>query len=320
MKVHEPRGENALTLILDVTLEAPRASVWRCWTESALLREWHCPKPWRVEAADLDPRPGGRFHTVFAGPAGERHDNKGMFLSVEPQSKLVFTDAYTEGFIPAPAHFMTGFVELSDAGAGKTRMIWGARHPTEESAKTHLDMGFREGWKAAAQQLEETARKLRGGAVAGLEKKARACLWFERSGLEAAKFYVSLLPDSFIEATFQNGAPDEPMIVEFTLAGAPFMILNGGPAFKLTPAASISVLTKTQEETDRLWNALIAGGGRESRCGWLEDRYGVSWQIVPEALPRLLNAADPAAVKRVAAAMMTMVKLDIAALEAAHQG
>jgi predicted 3-demethylubiquinone-9 3-methyltransferase (glyoxalase superfamily) len=110
------------------------------------------------------------------------------------------------------------------------------------------------------------------------------------------------------------------MIVEFTLAGAPFMILNGGPTYKLTPAASISVLTKTQEETDQLWNALLAGGGREQRCGWLVDRYGVSWQIVPEALPRLLNSGDPLAAQRVVAAMMKMVKLDIAALEAAHVG
>jgi uncharacterized protein YndB with AHSA1/START domain len=160
MKLHDPKGEDAKTLILDVTLEASRDKVWRCWTEAALLKEWFCPKPWRVESADLDARPGGRFNTIFAGPAGERHDNKGMFLAVERPSRLIFTDAYTEGFIPAPAHFMTGFVELSDDGAGGTRMIWGARHPTEESAKSHLDMGFRDGWKAAAQQLEETARKI----------------------------------------------------------------------------------------------------------------------------------------------------------------
>jgi predicted 3-demethylubiquinone-9 3-methyltransferase (glyoxalase superfamily) len=241
-----------------------------------------------------------------------------MFLAVETLSRLVFTDAYREGFMPAEKHFMTGVVELSDEGAEKTRMVWGARHKNREDLKQHLEMGFVEGWQAAARQLEETACGLSGGAVAGLARKTRTCLWFEKSGVEAAQFYVSLLPDSAIEATFQNGAPGEPMIVEFTLAGAPFMIMNGGGAYKLSPAASISVLTTTQAETDRLWGALLADGGRASRCGWLEDRYGVSWQIVPEALPRLLNSDDPAAAKRVAAAMMTMVKLDIAALEAAH--
>ncbi len=160
MKVHVSTSEDALTLILDVTLDAPRESVWRCWTEAALLKQWHCPAPWRVEAADLDPRPGGRFNTVFAGPAGERHDNKGMFLAVEPMSRLIFTDGHTEGYIPAPSHFMTGFVEFSDDGAGKTRMVWGARHTNEGDVKAHLEMGFREGWKAAAQQLEETARRV----------------------------------------------------------------------------------------------------------------------------------------------------------------
>lgn len=160
MNVHDPRGENATTLVLDVTLDAAREKIWRCWTQNALLKQWYCPKPWRVDSADLDLRAGGRFNTVFVGPEGERHDNKGIFLAVEPKSRLVFTDAYTEGFIPAPRHFMTGFVEFSDDGPGKTRMVWGARHPDEEGAKAHLDMGFRDGWKAAAQQLEETAQHL----------------------------------------------------------------------------------------------------------------------------------------------------------------
>ena len=160
MKIHDPKGENALTLSLDVTLGAPRNAIWRCWIESALIKEWYCPRPWRVAEADLDVRPGGRFNTVFAGPAGERHDNKGMFLAGEPKMRLVFTDGYTEGYVPAPKHFMTGFVELSDEGAGMTRMVWGARHTGEEDAKRHLEMGFREGWEGAAQQLEETAQRL----------------------------------------------------------------------------------------------------------------------------------------------------------------
>lgn len=107
------------------------------------------------------------------------------------------------------------------------------------------------------------------------------------------------------------------MVVEFTLHGAPMMILTAGPHYKLTPAASISVLTKDQAETNRLWSALTADGGAESRCGWLTDRFGVSWQIVPEALPRLLGHPDRQAAARAQAAMMTMTKIDIAALESA---
>ena len=105
--------------------------------------------------------------------------------------------------------------------------------------------------------------------------------------------------------------------MKFMLAGAPYMILNGGPMFKHTPAASISVLTKDQEETDRLWNALVADGGKESMCAWCIDRFGVSWQIIPERLPQLLQADDKAAAGRAREAMMKMQKIDIATLEAA---
>jgi predicted 3-demethylubiquinone-9 3-methyltransferase (glyoxalase superfamily) len=150
--------------------------------------------------------------------------------------------------------------------------------------------------------------------------KVRTCLWFEERGLEAAEFYVSLLPWSAIDAVYSHGNPNDPMVVEFTLHGSPMMILTGGPHYKLSPAASISVLTKDQDETDQLWSSLIANGGVESRCGWLTDRWGVSWQIVPEALPRLLGAPDREAVGRAHAAMRDMMKIDIAALEAAFRG
>jgi predicted 3-demethylubiquinone-9 3-methyltransferase (glyoxalase superfamily)/uncharacterized protein YbaA (DUF1428 family) len=152
---------------------------------------------------------------------------------------------------------------------------------------------------------------------AGQKPKTRTCLWFDGQGEEAANFYVSLLPGSFIE-TVSRPNPDRPaLVVEFTLAGAPYMTLNGGPQYQHSPAASISVLTKDQEETDRLWSALIADGGSEGQCAWLKDRYGVSWQIVPEALPRMIASDDKPAAQRAMAAMLKMSKIDIAALEAA---
>lgn len=150
--------------------------------------------------------------------------------------------------------------------------------------------------------------------------KVRTCLWFDNQGEEAAKFYVSLLPDSRIE-TVSRPNPDRPaLVVEFTLAGTPYMTLNGGPHYEMTPAASISVLTQNQEETDRLWTALTADGGAESMCGWLTDRYGVSWQIIPETLSRLMMSSDKVAAQRVQKAMMEMRKIDVAALEAAFRG
>ena len=145
--------------------------------------------------------------------------------------------------------------------------------------------------------------------------KVRTCLWFEKDGLSAARFYAGLIPNSALETDPADGA--EPMMVAFSLGGVPYQILNGGPHHRLTPAVSIAVTTRDQPETDRLWDALAANGGEPGRCGWLTDRWGVSWQIVPEALPRLLGAPDRAAAGRAQAAMMQMGKIDIAALEAA---
>lgn len=149
--------------------------------------------------------------------------------------------------------------------------------------------------------------------------KVRTCLWFDHGGEEAAHHYVRLLPDSHVD-DITHGSDGKPLVVNFTLAGVPYQILNGGPHFKLSEAVSISVSTRDQAETDRLWDALIADGGAESQCGWLKDRFGLSWQIVPEAMIRFLNDPDRAAADRAMQAMLTMRKLDIAALEKAFRG
>lgn len=150
-----------------------------------------------------------------------------------------------------------------------------------------------------------------------LKNKVRTCLWFETGGLAAATYYVGLIPGSRIETVLRHGRPeDDPMVVEFSLAGTPLMILTAGDHYKLSPAASMSVLTDDQAETDDLWEALTEGG-EELQCAWLTDRYGVSWQIVPRRLPELLADPDPARAARAMEAMMRMKKIDIAALEAA---
>ena len=139
------------------------------------------------------------------------------------------------------------------------------------------------------------------------------CLWFDGTAEAAARLYTSLIPRSEITSS-------SPIMVTFTLDGVPFQGLNGGPKFPPTEAASIVIRTQDQAETDRLWSALIADGGAESRCAWLKDRFGVSWQIVPAALPKLLGAPDRAAADRAMRAMLSMSKIDIAALEAAFNG
>ena len=153
------------------------------------------------------------------------------------------------------------------------------------------------------------------------DSPVRTCLWMEKDGLAAASFYTSLIPGSALEGTagFQGGEV-QALIVNFHLAGTPYMILNGGPHFTLSPAASISVLTGDQAETDRLWNALTADGGQESQCGWLIDRWGLSWQITPRAVMEMNFSSDPVASERARQAMYQMKKLDIATMRAAFEG
>jgi predicted 3-demethylubiquinone-9 3-methyltransferase (glyoxalase superfamily) len=156
--------------------------------------------------------------------------------------------------------------------------------------------------------------------------KISPCLWFDGEAEEAAKFYVSLLPDSRIEKVQKNsvdspaGKAGTALVVEFTLAGQRFMALNGGTRFEYTHAISFKIDCVDQAEVDRLWDALSANGGQVERCGWLRDRYGVSWQIVPTALVQYLGGPDRAGAKRAMAAMMQMVKFDIAGLKKAYEG
>ena len=150
--------------------------------------------------------------------------------------------------------------------------------------------------------------------------KARTCLFLKSDAEAAASFYTSLLPDSRIDNIVRPDPKGPALVVEFTLAGAPFMTMNGNSAETSTHTFSISVLTEDQAETDELWEALCAGGGEPGQCGWLRDRFGVHWQIVPKALPRLMSTGDPAAGARVQAALMPMGKIDIAGLEAAAAG
>jgi len=144
-------------------------------------------------------------------------------------------------------------------------------------------------------------------------QKITPCLWFDGKAEEAAAFYASVFPDSAVTKV-TPGPTGAALVVEFRLAGVRFLALNGGPQFSFTEAISLSVDCRTQAEVDELWEKLSAGGSG-GRCGWLKDRYGVSWQIVPSVLPELLS--DPATAGRVMPVLMGMTKLDIAALQAA---
>jgi predicted 3-demethylubiquinone-9 3-methyltransferase (glyoxalase superfamily) len=147
----------------------------------------------------------------------------------------------------------------------------------------------------------------------------QTCLWFDDQAQEAAECYVSLLPDSRILQSFPRRGAEGTFLVHLSLLGQRYTFLNGGPHYRLTPAASIEVHLDTQAEVDLLWHALLQGGAAQ-RCGWLTDRFGVSWQIIPRSLIRLMQTEDDAMAQRVTAAMMGMVKLDGPVLEAAARG
>ncbi|MDX2162335.1 MAG: VOC family protein [bacterium] len=155
--------------------------------------------------------------------------------------------------------------------------------------------------------------------------KITPCLWFDTEGEAAMRLYISLFPNSQVLDTSYYGAEAGEragtlLTATFTLAGQQYRVLNGGPQFKLNEAISLSVDCADQEEVDYYWSRLTADGGEESMCGWLKDKYGLSWQIVPSALGRLMSDPDPAKAGRVMQALMPMRKIDIATLERAHAG
>ena len=156
--------------------------------------------------------------------------------------------------------------------------------------------------------------------------KNTICLWYEKDAEAAARFYAATFPDSAVTAVFRapsdypSGKEGDVLTVEFTVCGIPCMGLNGGTTFRQTEAFSFQIATEDQAETDRYWNAIVNNGGQESECGWCKDRWGVSWQITPRVLTEGVTDADPAVAKRVFAAMMTMRKIDVAAIEAARRG
>jgi len=156
--------------------------------------------------------------------------------------------------------------------------------------------------------------------------KNTICLWYDGTAQDAAQFYAQTFPDSAVIAVhhapgdYPAGKQGDVITVEFTVMGLPCLGLNGGAGITHNEAFSFQVATDDQAETDRLWNAIVTNGGQESVCGWCKDKWGVSWQITPRVLTAAIIDPDPAAAKRAFDAMMTMTKIDIAAIEAALAG
>jgi predicted 3-demethylubiquinone-9 3-methyltransferase (glyoxalase superfamily) len=155
--------------------------------------------------------------------------------------------------------------------------------------------------------------------------QATLCLWYDHDAEEAARFYAETFPDSRLGAVhrapsdYPGGKEGQALVVEFTVAGVACVGLNGGPAFKHSPAFSFQIATEDQAETDRYWNAIVGHGGQESQCGWCQDKWGISWQITPRVLTEAM-AKGGAVAKRAFEAMFPMKKIDVAVIEAAVRG
>jgi uncharacterized protein YndB with AHSA1/START domain len=148
-------------LTLSRLIAAPRAIVWRCWTEPELLKQWFTPRPWTTPVVELDLRAGGAINMLFRGPEGQEVPNRGVYLEVVPEERLVFTDAYVAAWVPSAEPFMTAIASFSHEDGG-TRYEARVRHWSEEAMKRHATMGFHQGWGAAADQLAAVARSLCG--------------------------------------------------------------------------------------------------------------------------------------------------------------
>lgn len=154
----EPRNEREL--VIAHLLEASPEALYRCWTEAATYPDWFCPKPWRAEAQRLDLKPGGASRIMMYGPDGESFPNDGVFLELEPGRRLVFTDNYTEGWIPNPEGIMTAVISFEPQADGRTLYVARVGHPSVEAKTRHEEMGFHQGWGVVAEQLEAKAQTL----------------------------------------------------------------------------------------------------------------------------------------------------------------
>ncbi len=326
-------GSDALQrpFVISRTFSAPRELIWEAWTERQRLMRWFGPKGFTMSAASMDFRPGGMFHYCLLAPDGRSMWGKFLYREIVVPERITMVNCFSDENGGTTRHpksptwplEMLSICSLVEQGGDTTVTIqWAPLNPTAEERRTfdaaHEDM--KRGWSGTFDQL---ADYLARGHDAGTHK-ITPFLWFDNQAAEAAEFYVSIFKNSKIVSVNRYGeAGPGPkgsvMTVVFDLDGQRFIALNGGPHFKFTEAISFSVDCKTQEEVDEFWEKL-GKGGQPGQCGWLKDKYGLPWQIVPTILSELLGDPDPAKAQRVTEAMLKMRKINIRTLQEAYGG
>ncbi len=304
-----PRRDISIVRVVD----ASPGKVFKAWIDPDHLAHWWGPRDFSTPHVEVDPRPGGAFRTCIRSPRGDDYRASGTVKEIDAPRRLVFTHGWENE--REAERVVT--VEFSTTD-GKTRVDF---HIAGFDSDASRD-GEIEGWTGCLERLVRyMAGEKRPSATAKGHpmQKITPFLWFDDNAEDAANFYTSIFVSSTIESVMRYGdAGPGPkgsvMSVTFRLEGQTFIALNGGPQFTFSPAISLFVSCATQEEVDALWEKLSEGGEKED-CGWLRDKYGVSWQIVPAILGDLLS--DPKTSPNVIRAMLKMKKLDIGVLKKA---
>jgi len=326
-----PKQELVITRIFDT----PRDLVWKTWTDPERMKRWWGPKNFTSPVIKIDMLVGGKYLNCMHGPGpdGVLRDfwSTGIYREIVPMERLVMTDSFADeqgNTVPASHYGMTGewpkelLVTVTfEEQDSRTKMT--LRHsgiPDSENKK-----GAEQGWNESFDKLAESLKlEIKGGIYM---QKITPHLWFDNKAEEAANFYVSIFKNSKIESTSRYGEEGSKvsgmpkgtvMTVRFQLRGQEFMALNGGPVFKFSEAISFIVNCDTQEEVDYMWEKLSEGGDK-GVCGWLKDKYGLSWQIVPTILGEMMQDKDERKSERVMAAVLKMTKIDIKTLKQAYE-
>ncbi len=298
-----PIPGQAERITVATTVAAPIDRIWRAYTTPVDIMKWNAATAdWHTTKATVDLREGGAFSSRMEAKDGSMgFDFAGTYTKIVPHQRIeyAFGDRRAE-------------VEFTRGAKGVTVRV------TFDSEPTHSIEQQRGGWQAI---LDNFRKHVEARVVA----KNTICLWFDKDAEAAARFYAATFPDSSVgpihraPSDYPSGKAGDVLTVEFTVAGVHCLGINGGPMFKHNEAFSFQIATESQEETDRLWNAIVGNGGQESACGWCKDKWGINWQITPRVLTEAI-AAGGAEAKRAFDAMMGMKKIDVATIEAASRG
>ena len=329
--------------VISRVFDAPRDLVWRCFTDPERMKQWWGPKGFNVLASKMDLRVGGTYHYGMKAPDGGSHvgqvrlprnrpARRGWSSSIRFPTRRAASRAI-RGNATWPLEMLSTFT-FEDAPGGKTKFTvrWVTaqrqrrraqdlrRRPRQHDARLERHHG-------AARGLSRRKRSshAQGSSIMPIAKqKITPCLWFDTQAEEAAKFYCVDLqrlqdwPDQPLHrgrAGCSSQAAGSVMVVEFEIDGQTFTAFNGGPNFKFSEAISLQVRCETQDEIDYFWDKLTQGG-QEGPCGWLKDKFGLSWQVVPAVIPKMMTDPDPAKSERVMNAFMKMKKLDLRTIDA----